>query len=135
MAVSLTLHSSYQINNPFGRVQKQTDQNQTDFIIIEDVDGSNIVQGTTTYTNSPLFLKVMEDGTYQQINQLPFACSVLAVHRDLDNLKVYIKDSQSFVVTYSGNNQTSVSEYAFGSSSDELYLEIDLTNKIITAYA
>jgi len=135
MAISLNIHSSYQINNPFGRVQKQTDQNQTDFIIIEDVDGSNIVQGTTTYTNTPLFLKVMEDGAYAQVNQLPFAVQVLAVHRDLDNLKVYIKDSQSFVVTYSGNNQTSVSEYAFGSSSDELYLEIDLTNEIITAYA
>jgi hypothetical protein len=135
MAISLTIHNSYQINGPFGRIQKQTDQNQTDFIIIEDVDGTGIVQSAANYTNSPLFLKVLEDGTYTQVNQLPFATQVIAVHRDLDNLKGYMKDSQTFVVTFSGNNQSSVAEYAFGNSNDDLYLEIDLINETITAYA
>ena len=135
MAVSLTIHNDFQLDVPFGRIQKQTDENHSEFIVIDDMDSAGIVQQSTKYLESTLFLKVFKDGTCLQVSQLPFALSVLAIHRDLDNLRVYLKDSQTFVETRIGMTPTSTAEYVFGSNDDEMFLEIDTANNTITTYA
>lgn len=135
MAVTRTNHGNYTINVPFNRAQKLSDSNQVDFIIIEDVDGNGVVVGSNSYTNIPLLIKVLEDGSYSQITNLPSGLTAFQEHRNLENVKVYMKDGETFVETSSGGGQTAVSRYAFGNSNDELYLEFHLTNNTLTAYA
>lgn len=137
MSITKTTHSSsLQITPRFIRAEKDA---STSIIIIDDVNISNAVEVHTEVAREITWLKITPDLAVSVIDDAPSGVTAFSPEHDHWNkIRILAASAEVYVVKYTSaakTTQDEITEYAFGDSSDVLYVKIDQQANTVTVYA
>ncbi len=125
----------YFLSPRYIRVEKDAG---TSIIIIDDVMNTGSVEVHTEVNRDVSWVQVTPGFSVVVLDTAPSGSltAFSPVHENLDRTRIFVQDTETFIVKYTGLTKTTQEQvvgYSIG-SGDTLYLKIDRTSDTVTVY-